>query len=274
MKKASLAILGMIWMMSASACASGTSETITTVAPTTAPTTTASETTSGGETTADETAEAERTASAFDQMAEPVAGDTIATITIKGFGDVKIRLFAAQAPKAAENFIGLAESGYYDGLSFHRVIKDFMIQGGDPTGTGSGGESVFGEAFEDEFNGDLVPIKGSLCMANSGANTNGSQFFMVTTNQAFPQENMDSYAAQYKQYYGKELDFSTITDRAYEYLQSVGGAGWLYGQHTVFGQVYEGLDILEQAEAVETGSDDKPVEDLIIEKVTISTYEG
>lgn len=267
MKKTSLAILGMTLMLAASGCASSTAETTTAVAPTTAPTTTASETTTGAETTADGS-DAERPASVFDQMAEPAAGDTIATITIQGLGDVKIRLFPEQAPKAVENFIALAESGYYDGLTFHRVIEDFMIQGGDPTGTGSGGESSYGEAFEDEFNGDLVPIKGSLCMANSGTNTNGSQFFLVTTAQAFPQESMD----QYEQYYG--IDFSTMTDRAYEYLQSVGGAGWLYGQHTVFGQVFEGLDILEQAEAVPTDSNDKPAEDLIIEKVTISTYEG
>jgi len=270
MKKVGLAILGMTWMLSVSGCASGAEATTTTAAPTT----TASETTTGAETTTDGRLGAERPASAFDQMAEPAAGDTIATITIQGLGDVKIRLFPEQAPKAVENFIALADSGYYDGLIFHRVIEDFMIQGGDPTGTGRGGKSSYGKAFEDEFNGDLVPIKGSLCMANSGANTNGSQFFLVTKEEAFTQENMDSYVVQYKQYYGKELDFSTITDRAFEYLQSVGGAGWLYGQHTVFGQVFEGLDILEQAEAVPTDSADKPIEDLMIEKVTISTYEG
>ena len=117
-------------------------------------------------------------AGAEKQVANPEKGETIAIMHIKDYGDVKIKFFKDIAPKAVENFITHAKDGYYNGLTFHRVINDFMIQGGDPTGTGAGGESIWGKAFEDEFSYDLVPYRGALCMANSGANTNGSQFFI------------------------------------------------------------------------------------------------
>ncbi len=114
-----------------------------------------------------------------DQLAMPKKEETIATISVKNYGDIKVRFFEEQAPKAVENFVTHAKEGYYDGVTFHRVINDFMIQGGDPEGTGMGGESIWGTAFEDEFSEDLLPIRGALCMANAGANTNGSQFFIV-----------------------------------------------------------------------------------------------
>ena len=208
----------------------------------------------------------------FDQMSGPEKGDTVATLTIQGMGDIKIRLFPEQAPKAVENFVGLAEEGYYDGLTFHRVIQDFMIQGGDPTGTGAGGESYFGEEFEDEFSGDLFPLAGSLCMANAGANTNGSQFFLTTCADQVTEDQLAQVEAQY-QLYGIELDYDTMSDTAKANLEEYGGAYWLYRQHTVFGQIYEGQEVLAQAEAVETDSSDKPLEDLIIEKIVISEYE-
>lgn len=94
-------------------------------------------------------------------------------------GDIKVRLFPEEAPKAVENFVTHAENGYYDGLIFHRVIKDFMIQGGDPKGTGTGGESIWGKPFADEFSSELHNFRGALSMANAGPNTNGSQFFIV-----------------------------------------------------------------------------------------------
>ena len=94
-------------------------------------------------------------------------------------GSLKIKLFPEQAPKTVENFLGHAKSGYYNGIIFHRVIKDFMIQGGDPTGTGMGGESIWGGSFEDEFHPDLFNLRGALSMANAGPGTNGSQFFIV-----------------------------------------------------------------------------------------------
>ncbi len=208
----------------------------------------------------------------FDQMAGPQSGDTVATLTIQGMGDIQIRLFPEQAPKAVENFVGLAEQGYYNGLTFHRVIQDFMIQGGDPSGTGAGGESYFGEDFEDEFSGDLFPLAGSLCMANAGADSNGSQFFLVTCADKLSEDELSQVAAQY-QLYGIELDYETMTDTAKANFEEYGGAYWLYQQHTVFGQIYEGQDVLAQAEAVATDSNDKPLEDLVIESITISEYE-
>lgn len=179
-------------------------------------------------------------------------------------GDIELRLDADAAPKTVTNFIALAKMGYYDGLTFHRVIPDFMIQGGDPDGTGTGGESVFGKAFEDEINaesynlhktklkdaveGDLPPEltdatvkdylvlqgysfndklkslpmkRGALAMANRGPNTNGSQFFII---------------------------------------QREDGTPWLEGKHTVFGQVTDGMDVLDAIAAVDTGANDMPVE--------------
>ncbi|MEE0897523.1 MAG: peptidylprolyl isomerase, partial [Acutalibacteraceae bacterium] len=106
------------------------------------------------------------------------AGDTLATIKTN-MGEIKVKLFPEGAPKTVENFTTHAKKGYYNGLIFHRVIKDFMIQGGDPTGTGMGGESIWGDSFEDEFDVKLHNIKGALSMANAGPNTNGSQFFIV-----------------------------------------------------------------------------------------------
>jgi len=114
---------------------------------------------------------------AFSQTGKPEAGDTIATITTNK-GTVVLRLFPKKAPKTVENFVGHAEEGYYDGVIFHRVIDGFMIQGGDPLGTGTGGESIWGGQFADEFDDDLKNIPGSISMANAGPNTNGSQFFI------------------------------------------------------------------------------------------------
>lgn len=111
------------------------------------------------------------------QLNPPEAGEEIAVLTTN-YGTIKIRLFPDAAPKAVENFKTHIEEGYYDGLTFHRVIDGFMIQGGDPLGNGTGGESIWGEPFEDEFNKDLLNIRGSLAMANSGPDTNGSQFFI------------------------------------------------------------------------------------------------
>lgn len=117
---------------------------------------------------------------ATDQFAEPSEGDTYARINIKDFGTISVRFFEKEAPLAVENFVTHAREGYYDGVSFHRVIKDFMIQGGDPDGTGRGGESIWGKGFEDEFSDGLHPFRGALCMANTGQpGTNGSQFFIV-----------------------------------------------------------------------------------------------
>lgn len=140
-------------------------------------------------------------------------------------GKIKIKLFAKDAPKTVNNFVFLSKEGFYDGVIFHRVIKDFMIQGGDPEGTGGGGP---GYQFEDEINSIKI-VRGKLAMANAGPNTNGSQFFIVTT-QATP---------------------------------------WLDGKHTVFGEVVEGMSIVDKIEATATDPTDRPVNDIFINKATI-----
>ena len=141
-------------------------------------------------------------------------------------GDIVFEMFDDDAPKTVENFRKLAGDGFYDGLTFHRVIKDFMLQGGCPEGTGTGGP---GYTFEDEFNDHKV-VRGALAMANSGPNTNGSQFFIVTT----------------------------------------AAAPWLDGKHTVFGKVTSGMDAVDAIEGLPTGPGDQPEEPVVIEKVELS----
>src|SRR3954447_26065292 len=141
-------------------------------------------------------------------------------------GAIGIELFEEDAPKTVENFLKLARDGFYDGVIFHRIIPDFMIQGGDPTGTGSGGP---GYQFEDEFN-DRKVVRGALAMANAGPNTNGSQFFIVTTE----------------------------------------AASWLDGKHTVFGTVTSGMDVVDAISAVETDARDRPRAVVTIERIDLS----
>jgi peptidyl-prolyl cis-trans isomerase B (cyclophilin B) len=140
-------------------------------------------------------------------------------------GDITLELFDEDAPKTVENFKKLAGDNFYDGVIFHRVIKDFMIQGGDPTGTGRGGP---GYTFEDEFNDNKI-VRGALAMANAGPNTNGSQFFIVTTD----------------------------------------AAPWLDGKHTVFGRVADGMEVVDKIEGSETDQNDKPREEARIERVSL-----
>jgi cyclophilin family peptidyl-prolyl cis-trans isomerase len=142
-------------------------------------------------------------------------------------GAIELELFDEDAPKTVENFRKLADDGFYDGVIFHRVIKDFMIQGGDPTGTGTGGP---GYTFEDEFNDHKVE-RGALAMANAGPNTNGSQFFIVTTD----------------------------------------AAPWLDGKHTVFGRVTGGMDAVDSIEGTDTDAADKPSSDALIERIDLAS---
>ena len=141
-------------------------------------------------------------------------------------GPIHVELFPEEAPKTVNNFVKLVNDGFYDRVIFHRVIPDFMIQGGDPTGTGSGGP---GYSFEDEFNDHKVE-RGALAMANAGPNTNGSQFFIVTTE----------------------------------------AAPWLDGKHTVFGRVTEGMDVVDTISELPRDARDKPHDDVVIEGVTVS----
>ncbi|MBM6773841.1 peptidylprolyl isomerase [Ligilactobacillus agilis] len=171
-------------------------------------------------------------------------------------GDFAIKLFPKQAPKTVENFLGLVAKNYYDGIIFHRVIKDFMIQGGDPTGTGMGGQSLWGAPFEDEFSNELFNIRGALSMANAGPATNGSQFFIVQ-NQNMPAQMEEQMVAAG---YPKEII------EAYQQ----GGTPWLDHRHTVFGQVVSGMEIVDEIANVETGIQDKPVEDVVIKTIEVS----
>ena len=144
-------------------------------------------------------------------------------------GTIELELFADKTPKTVENFVGLANKGYYNGVIFHRVIDNFMIKGGDPTGTGRGGQSLWGGKFEDEFVPELKhDSEGILSMANAGPNTNGSQFFITLV-----------------------------------------PTPWLDGRHTVFGKVMKGMDVVKAIGKVPRNQQDRPLKDVVMEKVTI-----
>lgn len=195
------------------------------------------------------------------QTEAPKAGETLAVLKTN-MGDIKIRLFADLAPKAVENFTTHAKNGYYNGLIFHRVINDFMIQGGDPTGSGMGGESIWGESFEDEFTPELHNLRGALSMANAGPNTNGSQFFIVQA------KNVSDDMIDQLETAPEEL-FPNDCVRAYETL---GGTPWLDYKHTVFGQVTEGMDVVDRIAAVKVDFfQNKPLQDVVIETVEFET---
>ena len=196
------------------------------------------------------------------QLDKPSVGEEIAVISTN-YGDIKVRLFDDVAPKTAENFKTHASNGYYDDLIFHRVISDFMIQGGDPEGTGRGGKSIWGRPFEDEFSVNLRNVYGALSMANSGPNTNGSQFFIVQGPKVEP-----NIIAQMKEI-GKDGGFSDSIIGTYE---TSGGAYWLDGKHTVFGQVFEGMDVVEEIAKVKTDGSDRPKEPVKIQTIILEEY--
>ncbi|MFC4760911.1 peptidylprolyl isomerase [Fructobacillus durionis] len=170
------------------------------------------------------------------------------------YGDIALALFPEQAPKAVENFLTHAKDGYYDNVLFHRVINDFMIQTGDPEGTGRGGESIWGKPFKDEFSKELFNIRGALSMANAGPGTNGSQFFIVQ-NKHFPKQ-MKPYLGRYAE------EIATV-------YQEQGGTPWLDGKHTVFGQVVDGMDVVDKIASAKADRADRPLEDIVIEKVVL-----
>ena len=192
------------------------------------------------------------------QFQEPQKGQQIATIKIKEYGDIKIMLFDEQAPKAVENFTTHAKDGYYDGVTFHRVMTDFMIQGGDPDGNGTGGESIWGDPFEDEFTSELRNFTGALSMANAGPKTNGSQFFIVQADETAGGYNI------------KVLTGAGFPQNVAEKYMEVGGTPHLDFRHTVFGQVIgEGLKIVDEIANVKVGRGDKPMNDVVIEGITV-----
>lgn len=194
------------------------------------------------------------------QTAKPSAGDT-AAVMHTSLGDIKIRLFGDKAPKTVENFVTHAKNGYYNGIIFHRVINDFMIQGGDPLGTGTGGESIWGGSFEDEFTPELHNLRGALSMANAGPNTNGSQFFIVQA-KTVPENMLEQMA---------ELEDRGFPKDITEAYRQLGGTPWLDFRHTVFGQVYEGMEVVDAIASVKVGAADKPLEDVVINNIDIIT---
>lgn len=199
----------------------------------------------------------------LEQLKAPVAGEKVAVFETS-MGDISIRLFPGAAPKTVENFVGLIEKGYYDGIIFHRVIPGFMIQGGDPTGTGRGGESIWGHPFQDEFHPDYRNLVGALSMANAGPNTNGSQFFIVEGDEVSKDIISQMEDAGEKYGYSKDV---------IEAYKEKGGAFWLDGKHSVFGQVFEGMDVVQSIAKVERNSMDKPLEDVVIVKAFIKEFE-
>lgn len=252
------------------------------------------------------------------QLEKPESGEEIAVITTSE-GVVKIRLFPEAAPKTVENFKGLINKGYYDGVTFHRVVKDFVIQGGDPKGTGTGGDSIWEEPFEDEFNPNLLNLRGALSMANTGnPTTNTSQFFIVQSSTKPKDDELENYmlsvylngelhraklmlaekqnsttdktelqsyidglnaAMDQLQANGVPEDRKEALKKAFEQYQSVGGTPNLDYKHTVFGQVFEGMDIVDKiaaAEVTDNGSGDKtkPVTPITITKAEIVKYEA
>lgn len=192
----------------------------------------------------------------YPQLTDGVAENEKIVQMNTSMGSITIKLFPEHAPKAVENFITHSKNHYYNGIIFHRVIKDFMIQGGDPTGTGRGGESIYGEPFEDEFSRRLFHLRGALSMANAGPNTNGSQFFIVQNSQMDPGMR-------------GQMERAGFPAEIVEAYMERGGTPHLDFRHTVFGQVIEGMDVVDKIAGAKTGMSDKPVEDISIVSIDI-----
>jgi peptidyl-prolyl cis-trans isomerase B (cyclophilin B) len=192
----------------------------------------------------------------YPQLTNEVAANEALGVMNTTLGPIKIKLFPEVAPKTVENFLTHAENGYYNGIIFHRVIEDFMIQGGDPTGTGMGGESIWGGTFEDEFSNKVFNLRGALSMANAGPGTNGSQFFIVQ-------------ASQLPGGTAKQLKDAGFPEEIVEAYDKLGGTPHLDHRHTVFGHVIEGMDVIDTIAKVKKGRQDKPVEDVSIESIEI-----
>ncbi|EGQ3053018.1 peptidylprolyl isomerase [Staphylococcus pseudintermedius] len=192
----------------------------------------------------------------YPQLTKEIQENEIKVIMHTNKGDMTLKLFPEIAPKTVQNFVELSKKGYYDGITFHRVINDFMIQGGDPTGTGMGGESIYGGPFEDEFSMNAFNLYGALSMANAGPGTNGSQFFIVQMKEV-PAQMVDQL-----------VDGGWPKEIAEAYKEK-GGTPWLDQKHTVFGQLIEGEDTLEDIASVKVDAQDKPMYDVVIESIDI-----
>ena len=198
----------------------------------------------------------------FPQLSKEVAEDEAEAILHTSLGDIRIKLFPKLAPLAVENFLTHAKEGYYNGVTFHRVIDSFMVQTGDPKGDGTGGESIWkgkdtskdsGAGFENEYSPYLYNLRGALAMANSGPNTNGSQF----------------YINQNKEDWSSKLPTERFPAKIIEAYKNGGNPTLDGGNYTVFGQVIDGMDVVDKIAEVETDDKDKPKEDVKIEKMEI-----
>ena len=198
----------------------------------------------------------------FPQLSNEVAEDEAVVKITTNKGDITVKLFPKYAPLAVENFLTHAKDGYYNGLLFHRVINNFMIQTGDPKGDGTGGESIWkgkdtskdsGAGFENEYSPNLYNLRGALAMANSGPNTNGSQF----------------YINQNKEDWSSKLPTERFPAKIIEAYKNGGNPTLDGGNYTVFGQVIDGMDVVDKIAEVETDDKDKPKEDVKIEKMEV-----
>lgn len=191
----------------------------------------------------------------------PQPGEEIIVMEIKDYGTIKIKLFDEELPDACQNFKELTKMNYYDELIFHRIIPNFMNQGGDPQGTGFGGKSIWGDKFESGLSYSLYHFSGAVCYANSGStSTSGSQFYIVNTPADFI-------------YTDKDLDSYPYPQSVKDKYREVGGTPFLDGGYTVFGQVFEGIDVVRAMANVETDSNDKPLTQVQMSSVRVEKYE-
>jgi peptidyl-prolyl cis-trans isomerase B (cyclophilin B) len=228
------------------------------------------------------------------QLEDPQPGEDIA-ILHTNHGDIWVRLFPELAPRTVENFVTHAKNGYYDELTFHRIVAGFMIQGGCPLGNGTGGESIWGGTFEDEFTPKLRNITGALSMANSGTNTNGSQFFIVNSPELQPYQiddfefflnNLDTPVTRpddgqpFLDEMGGYIVYNQLipADIPKAYLEH-GGSPHLDFGHSVFGHVFRGMDVVDSISKVEVSyfgnqdpRNDRPIDPVIIHNIEIRTY--
>ena len=195
------------------------------------------------------------------QLQKPESGDKVAVVETSE-GTIRFLLFEEYAPKAVFNFITLAENGYYNNTVFHRTVENFCVQGGSPDGTATGGTSCWGLEFEDEFSDNLHHYCGAVSMANHGKDTNGSQFFFVTS----PVGSLDKALEE-------EMEDNGWDEDVIEAYEQAGGLPQLDYRYTDFGQIYDGLNVAYKISRSETDENEKPVKDVVIESVTIETVE-
>ena len=208
------------------------------------------------------------------QFAAPQSGDIVATITVKKYGTIKVKLFPNEAPKAVENFVELAEQGCYNGVKFARIVEDYMVQ--SSTAQGYSG-SIYGGGFAIETSENLMPVRGALCMADAGEDgTNTSSFFFVATKASTLQSLEEPLDARYQitfSDYLSEAYHTDLTETQLQFFYTYGGAPWLYGHQTVFGQIIEGFDVLDTLCEAKVTSKCVPNPGIFIESVTITKIE-